>query len=469
MLELIEDMEVQMDNITALILAAGEGKRMKSKKSKLTHRICGKAMIEWVYNAVTGAGIRDTVVVAGQRADQVMDCMQDRVNYIMQHDQFGTGHAVMQAEQHFRNYEGMVFVMYGDTPLITKDTILKTIEEHIQKKNIVTIVTAEFENPVGYGRITRDGSGNVLGIVEHRDASDAEREIREINSGMYLFSAKDLFDALKNINNKNDQGEFYLTDVIAVMKEKGLKIGTSKMKNPEEVLGVNDRVQLYQASEIIRKKILKRHMIDGVTIMNPESTFIDDEVEIGIDTTIYPGVILEGRTRIGEDCTVGPDARLINAVVGNNTDISNSVISDSTIGNETTIGPFAYIRPDSRIGSNVKIGDFVEVKKSVVGNRTKIPHLAYIGDADIGENTNIACGVITVNYDGKKKSRTTIGNNAFVGCNVNLIAPVNISDNSYIAAGSTITEDVPENALSIARSRQVNKEGWIIKKGMQRK
>ncbi|OGO82714.1 MAG: UDP-N-acetylglucosamine diphosphorylase/glucosamine-1-phosphate N-acetyltransferase [Clostridiales bacterium GWC2_40_7] len=458
-----------MENITALILAAGEDKRMKSKKSRLTHRICGKAMIEWVFCAVTGAGIGNTVVVTGRQAEQVMDCMKDRVKYVMQQDQLGTGHAVMQAEQYFNQYDGVVFVLYGDTPLVTQDTLLKAVEEHIRQKNTVTVVTAEVGDPTGYGRIKRDGSGNILGIVEHRDATEAEREINEINSGMYLFSSRELFNELKSINNKNDKREFCLTDVLAVMIEKGLKVGVSKMENPEEVLGVNDRVQLHQATEILRQKILKRHMLAGVTIMNPNCTYMDEDVEIGSDTVIYPGTILEGATRIGEGCVLGPDTRLVNTVVGNNSTITNSVVTDSTIGNDAAIGPFAYIRPESRIGDKVKIGDFVEIKKSVIGNRTKIPHLAYIGDSEVGENTNIACGVITVNYNGRTKSKTIIGNNAFVGCNVNLIAPVRVSDNAYIAAGSTITEDVPENALSIARSRQVNKEDWVIKKGMQRK
>ncbi len=458
-----------MENITALILAAGEGKRMKSRKSKLTHRICGKAMIEWVHCAVKKAGIEDTVVVAGQRADQVMDCLKDRVSYVMQQEQLGTGHAVMQAEQHFSNYDGMVFVLYGDTPLVTHDTILKTIREHLSQNNAMTVVTAVADNPGGYGRIIRDGGGDVLGIVEHRDASDSEKEIREINSGMVLFSSKELFAALKKINNKNDQGEFYLTDVLGVFKEKGLKVGASRMENPDEVLGVNDRVQLCQVSELLRKKILERHMLAGVTIMDPNSIYIDEDVEIGMDTVIYPGTILEGATKIGEDCVIGPHTRLTNSVAGNNTSITNSVVTDSSVGDNTTIGPFAYIRPESRIGDKVKIGDFVEIKKSVVGNRTKIPHLAYIGDSEVGENTNIACGVITVNYNGKTKNKTVIGSNAFVGCNVNLVAPVKVSDSSYIAAGSTITEDVPENALSIARSRQINKADWVIKKGMQRK
>ncbi len=458
-----------MEQVAALILAAGEGKRMKSKKSKLVHRVCGRPMIDWVYNAVTGAGIKNIAVVTGQRADQVMDCLKDKVNYVMQEKQLGTGHAVMQAEPFFKDFDGLVFVLCGDTPLVTKETISRTIDEHRRQGNYATVVTAELGDPTGYGRIKRDRDGNVLGIVEHRDATELERKISEINSGMYLFSSKQLFSALKDVGNNNDQGEYYLTDVLTVLAGKGLKIGASRMQDPDEVLGVNDRLQLHQASEILRRKILKRHMLAGVTILNPDSTFIDEDVEIGMDTVIYPGVILEGRTVIGEDCTIGPNTRLSGTVVGNNSSIANSVVVDSILGDDNQIGPFAYIRPESRIGNKVKIGDFVEIKKSVVGNRTKIPHLAYIGDAEVGENTNIACGVITVNYDGAKKSRTVIGSNSFVGCNVNLVAPVTVSDNSYIAAGSTITEDVPGHALAIARSRQTNKPDWVLKKGMQRK
>lgn len=456
-------------DITALILAAGEGKRMKSKKSKLVHKICGKPMIEWVYDAVEGAGIVDKVVVTGKNGEQIRDCLKDSVSYVTQEKKLGTGHAVMQAEQHFMNYDGVIMILCGDTPLITADTISQAIREHEQDGRCATVLTAVLDNPGGYGRIKRDMIGNVLGIIEHRDATESEREIREINSGMYLFSSKDLFDALKDINNDNDQGEFYLTDALAVLLGKGLKVGVFKMQDPNEVLGVNDRAQLQQASELLQKKILYRHMMAGVTIMDPGSTFIDSDVKIGCDTVVYPGTILEGKTEIGEDCIIGPNSRLVDVVAGNNNTINNSVVLDSTLGNDLQIGPFAYIRPESRIGDKVKIGDFVEIKKSVIGSRTKIPHLAYIGDAEIGENTNIACGVITVNYNGAKKSKTIVGNNAFVGCNVNLIAPVSVNDNSYIAAGSTITEDVPEYSMSIARCRQENKEGWVLKKGLQRK
>jgi len=458
-----------MEHLMAVILAAGEGKRMKSKNSKVVSKACGKALIEWVCKAVEDAGITESVVVVGHRADQVKECLGDRVKYAVQEQQLGTGHAVMQAEDYLKNKEGYVFILYGDTPLITSKTISDTIEYHRKNGCSATVITAEFDDPTGYGRIIRDGEGNVVKIVEHRDATDEEKKVKEINSGMYCFTIKDLVEALRRINNNNAQGEYYITDTLSILVDMGLKVGTVKVEDPDEVLGINDRVQLYKASEIIRKRILERHMRQGVTIIDPNTTYIDEEVEIGIDTVIYPGTILEGSTRIGEDCVIGPNSRLVSSKVGNGVEIANSVVVESSIDDDTKVGPFAYLRPGSSVGKKVKIGDFVEIKNSVIGDKTKIPHLAYIGDADVGRNTNIACGVITVNYDGKKKSRTIIGSNAFVGCNVNLVAPVEVKDNSYIAAGSTITEEVPENSLAIARSRQVLKEGWVIRKGMQRK
>ncbi|HHY23162.1 MAG TPA: bifunctional UDP-N-acetylglucosamine diphosphorylase/glucosamine-1-phosphate N-acetyltransferase GlmU, partial [Clostridiaceae bacterium] len=393
----------------------------------------------------------------------------DKYKYVLQKEQLGTGHAVMQAESLLIDREGLVFILYGDTPLISPETINDAIENHRNSGCRATIVTAILDNPSGYGRIVRDLDGNVVKIVEHRDASPEELNINEINSGMYCFWIKDLLIALKDLNNDNDQGEYYITDTIEILLKKGLKIGTYEVKNPVEILGINDRVQLYQASEVIRKRILEYHMKDGVTIIDPNSTFIDDRVKIGMDTVIYPGTIIEGSTEIGEECIIGPNSRIISSTIGSCVEIVNSIVVESVIGNNTSIGPFAYIRPENRIGSNVKIGDFVELKKSVIGDKTKIPHLSYIGDTTVGKNTNIACGVITVNYNGKEKNRTDIGNNTFVGCNVNLIAPVKVEDNSYIAAGSTITDDVPEYSLAIARERQVIKEDWVKKRGMERK
>lgn len=458
-----------MNDITALILAAGEGKRMKSKKSKLAHKLCGRPMIDWVHGAVEGAGISKSVIVVGYLADQVIELMNGKVEFVMQEERLGTGHAVMQAEKYLDHNDGLVLVLNGDTPLITSETITRTLEYHRKGGYAATVITAVVEDPAGYGRIIRNRDGGVVRIVEHKDASEAERAIKEINSGMYLFSAAELHKALKEVRNDNVQGEYYLTDTLGIMVVKGLKVGACRMEDADEVLGVNDRVQLQALSDILRKRILTRLMYDGVTIMDTGTVFIDAAAEIGMDTVIYPGTIIEGRCRIGEGCTIGPNSRLVDVKIGDNTSVNSSVVLQSTIGDDVQVGPFAYIRPDSNIGNKTKIGDFVEIKKTNVGSRTKIPHLAYIGDSDVGENTNIACGVITVNYDGKVKSRTRIGSNSFVGCNVNLVAPVTVNDNSYIAAGSTITEEVPENALAIARSRQVNKEDWVIRRGMQRK
>jgi bifunctional UDP-N-acetylglucosamine pyrophosphorylase/glucosamine-1-phosphate N-acetyltransferase len=285
---------------------------------------------------------------------------------------------------------------------------------------------------------------------------------------MYCFSIKDLRLALEELGNNNEQGEYYLTDTLGILIGKGHRVGALKIADSAEVLGINDRVQLYEAQEIMRKRILQRFMRSGVTIVDPGSTFIDEDAEIGIDTVLYPGTIIEGSTKIGEDCIIGPNSRLVGCIIENDVEIDSSIVLESFIGSNTKVGPFAYIRPESRIGSKVKIGDFVEIKKSVIGDKTKIPHLAYIGDSEIGRNANIACGVITVNYNGKHKNKTKVGDNAFVGCNVNLVAPVTVGSNTYIAAGSTITDEVPENSLAIARERQVVKEDWVLKKDMRR-
>ncbi|HHW00338.1 MAG TPA: bifunctional UDP-N-acetylglucosamine diphosphorylase/glucosamine-1-phosphate N-acetyltransferase GlmU [Clostridiaceae bacterium] len=458
-----------MKQTIAVILAAGEGKRMKSRKSKVVHKIFGKSLIEWIYTSVKEAGIDESIVVVGHRADQVIECMGDRVKYAEQKQQLGTGHAVMQAEEYFKDKDGYVLVLYGDTPLVTSKTLKDVIEFHENNGCSATVITAEVDDPTGYGRIIRDGNGNVIKIVEQKDASSEEAAIKEINSGMYCFTIEHFVKALRMLNNDNNQGEYYITDTIGILVEMGHKVGALKLSDPREILGINDRVQLFEASEIIKARIMERHMRSGVTIIDPASTYIDEGVEIGIDTVIYPGTILEGNTRIGEDCIIGPDSRLVNAVIGDGTEVNHSVILDSSVGNNTHVGPFAYVRPGSSIGDKVKIGDFVEIKKAEIGDKTKISHLTYVGDAQVGRNVNIGCGVVTVNYDGKKKHKTIIGDNAFVGCNVNLVAPVVVENDTYIAAGSTITDDVPQNSLAIARERQTIKDGWVIRKGMQRK
>lgn len=458
-----------MEHLMAVILAAGEGKRMKSRKSKVVHKVCGKALVEWVYKAVSRAGIEESILVVGHRADQVRDCMGERVVYAVQEKQLGTGHAVMQAEEHLRGKDGLVIILCGDTPLVTSETITKTIEYHKSKNNSATVITAEMDDPTGYGRIIRNDNGDVIKIVEHRDATDEQRSVKEINSGMYCFTIRELLEALKQLNNNNSQGEYYLTDTLEILISKGLKVGAMKVEDQDEILGINDRIQLAQASEIMRKRINTRFMKEGITIIDPAYTYIAEEAVIGMDTIIYPGTFIEGATTIGEDCIIGPNSRIIDSSIGNEVEVNNSIVIESFVDDETHIGPFAYIRPECKIGKKVKIGDFVEVKKSQIGDKTKISHLTYVGDAEVGKNVNLGCGVVFVNYDGMKKSKTLVEDNAFIGCNSNLVSPVVVKANSYVAAGSTITDEVPENALAIARSRQVNKEEWVTKKGIKRK
>jgi len=458
-----------MADTLALILAAGEGKRMKSRKSKVTHEICGKPMIKWVYDAAAGAGIKDFAAVVGSQSQQIREILGNDIKFVVQEKQLGTAHAVMQARDILNSMKGYVIVLYGDTPLVTSETIKATLDYHIENNFSATIITAEFDEPFGYGRIVRDADGNVCKIVEERDATLQEKAIKEINSGMICFNTDDLLMCLERIDNHNDQGEYYLTDSIEILIREGKSVGALKVKDGSEILGVNDRLQLYQASEAIRKRINENLMKSGVTLIDPASTYINADVEIGIDTLIYPGVILEAGTKIGEDCIIGPNSRIVSSVIGNNVEVNNSIVLESSIGDGTKVGPFAYIRPGSVVGCNVKIGDFVELKKADIGDKTKISHLTYVGDAKVGKNVNIGCGVVFVNYDGKQKHKTIVGDNAFIGCNTNLVAPVTVGNDSYIAAGSTITEEVPEHALAIARERQVNKEGWVIKRGMQRR
>lgn len=452
-----------MTNTYAVVLAAGKGTRMKSSLYKVLHPVCGKPMVEHVIDNMDQVGVEKIVTIVGHGAELVQSKLGSRSEYALQSEQLGTAHAVLQAEEVLSNLKGTTIVICGDTPLITAETIKELLNHHKETNAKATILTAIAENPAGYGRIIRTEQGNVKSIVEDKDANSEEKLVKEINSGTYCFDNEALFKSLKLVKNENTQGEYYLPDVIGILQQDGEVISAYAAKDFDETLGINDRVALSQAEQVMRARIAYHHMREGVTIIDPQSTYISSEAKIGFDTVIQPGVIIEGKTIIGEKCTIGPNSHIVSSVIGNETTIHSSVVLSSEIGNNTSVGPFAHIRPDSQLGDQVKIGNFVEVKKSVVGNGSKISHLSYMGDASIGTNVNIGCGAITVNYDGKNKYVTTIEDDAFVGCNSNLIAPVTIGKKGYIAAGSTITKDVPGEALAIGRARQENKEGYVNK------
>ena len=456
-----------MKNLKAIILAAGEGTRMRSKKPKVLHEVLNKTMIDYVIDTAKGCGAEEVCVVVGHKADEVKAAIEkDGVSFALQSEQKGTGHAVIMAGD-FIEEDKDILILYGDTPLIQGDTLQKLVAKHRQESFGATVVSATVENPEGYGRIIRDGNGDFTKIVEHKDATENERLVKEINTGIYIFKGADLKASLGKLDNHNVQGEYYLPDCLELILKDGGYVGAVVAEDEKEFFGVNSRVQLAEATKIMKTRINRRHMENGVTMVDPENTYIGVDVKIGMDTVILPGCVLEGNTEIGEDCKIGPNARMTDIHIGNGVIFQSSTGLESEIGNNTSVGPFAYIRPNCKIGDNVKIGDFVEVKNSTVGNGTKIPHLAYIGDTDAGEKVNFGCGSIMVNYDGQKKHRTTVEDNVFVGCNVNLVAPVPIKAGAYIAAGSTITKDVEEDVLAVARARQKDIQGWK-KKRMQK-
>ena len=449
---------------TSVILAAGMGTRMKSKMPKVLHKVCGKPLSKWVIDASKAAGADKVCAVVGHKAETVKEVLGDVCEFALQTEQKGTGHAVMQAIDVIKNSKGEVVILNGDTPLITAETINKAIEYHKNNGNQATVITAILDDATGYGRIVRDNDGSVLKIVEQKDASEEEKKIHEVNPGMYVFDAQSLVYALDKITPNNAQGEYYLTDTLEILLSAGKKIGGYAISDNDEIRGINDRVQLNEAEKIMQKRINEYHMRNGVTMRNPESVYIEDGVEIGNDTEICQNVTIKSGTKIGSDCVIGSGSMLDRAVIHDGVDVLSSVILESEVDEGTHVGPFAYIRPNCHVGKEVKVGDFVELKNSNIDDGTKISHLTYIGDSDVGKRVNFGCGTVTCNYDSKKKYRTTIGDDCFVGCNTNFVSPINVGDGVYIAAGSTITEDIPENSLSIARARQVNKDGWKDKR-----
>ena len=454
---------------TSVILAAGMGTRMKSKMPKVLHKVCGKPLSKWVIDASKAAGADKVCAVVGHKAETVKEVLGDVCEFALQAEQKGTGHAVMQAIDVIKNSKGEVVILNGDTPLITAETINKAIEYHKNNGNQATVITAILDDATGYGRIVRDNDGSVLKIVEQKDASKEEKKINEVNSGMYVFDAQSLVYALDKITPNNAQGEYYLTDTLEILLSAGKKIGGYAISDNDEIRGINDRVQLNEAEKIMQKRINEYHMRNGVTMRNPESVYIEDGVEIGNDTEICQNVTIKSGTKIGSDCVIGSGSMLDRAVIHDGVDVLSSVILESEVDEGTHVGPFAYIRPNCHVGKEVKVGDFVELKNSNIDDGTKISHLTYIGDSDVGKRVNFGCGTVTCNYDGKKKYRTTIGDDCFVGCNTNFVSPINVGDGVYIAAGSTITDDIPAMALSIARARQQNKRDWASKHKLKEK
>ncbi len=454
-----------MNDLTAVILAAGKGTRMKSNLPKVLHKVGGKAMLAHVIAAAKTAGAKRTVVVTGFGGAEVEAAMKDdAVEFVRQTEQLGTGHAVLQTEALLRDSNGTILVLCGDTPLITGEVLRNLCAEHEKSGAKATVLTTVLADATGYGRIIRNDDGTIAKIVEQKDATAKEQKINEINSGIYCFSAPSLFAALHKVGNNNAQGEYYLPDVLQILRCEGAKIYATTTTNNEVVSGINSRAQLAVAEKILRRRKNEELMASGVTLMDPDTTFVDADVQIGRDTVIYPFTWIEGKTVIGEGCEIGPNCRLQNMTVGNNVTGQFLYAHDAKVNDGASLGQFVHLRPDTVIDEDVKIGNFVEVKNSNVGKGSKLPHLSYIGDCDMGAGVNMGCGTITVNYDGKKKFRTVIGDNVFVGCNSNLVAPVTLNDNVYVGAGSTITKDVPNGNLAIARARQTNLDKWKDKR-----
>lgn len=447
----------------AIILAAGKGTRMKSKLYKVLHQVCGRTMVEHVLGQLEKAKIDNIVTVVGYGAESVKNTIGDRSAFALQKQQLGTGHAVMQTESLLAGNEGETLVVSGDTPLFRAETFNKLLEYHRQRHAAATILTSTAPDPTGYGRIIRNDVGIVERIVEEKDATAQEKEIHEINTGVYCFDNQKLFKALHKINNDNAQGEYYLTDVIAILKQAGEIVTAYKMDDFEESMGVNNRVALAKANAIMRRRINNQLMMDGVSMVDPDTTYIDAGVKIGRDTVIEGNVVIKGKTTIGSDCLIGSGSRIIDSTIHDNVKIISSTLESAEMHDGSDIGPNSHLRPLAEIGKNVHIGNFCEVKKAYVGEGTKVGHLTYIGDATLGKNINVGCGVVFVNYDGAKKHHTNVGDHAFIGSNSNLVAPVNIAADSFVAAGSTITDNTERFDMAIARQRQTNKPGYAKK------
>ena len=452
------------NHLAAVILAAGQGTRMKSALPKVLHPVAGLPMLSHVVNTATALDATPVVAVIGHGADLVRKAFAgEPLVFALQAEQLGTGHALQCAEEALAGFHGDLLLLCGDVPLLRAATLSRLLDHHRRQAACVTILTASMTDPSGYGRILR-GTDGVERIVEEKDATADERRVKEINTGIYLFQAPEVFDFLNCLNNCNAQGEYYLTDVVAAARRAGRRVEALIIERGEEAMGINDRVQLAQAGAILRQRINEMHLRAGVTLVDPANTYIDPEVSIGTDTLIHPGVHLRGRTMIGSGCQIEPGVVVSDCTIGDRVHLkAGSVLSESTIGADCAVGPMAHLRPGTVLAGNNKIGNFVETKKAVIGEKSQASHLTYIGDAVLGKNVNLGCGTITCNYDGVNKHQTIIEDDVFVGSDTQFIAPVRIGRGSLVGAGSTITRDVPPDALAIARAEQKNIDGWAAR------
>ncbi|HEV3216264.1 MAG TPA: bifunctional UDP-N-acetylglucosamine diphosphorylase/glucosamine-1-phosphate N-acetyltransferase GlmU [Vicinamibacterales bacterium] len=451
-----------MSDLHVVILAAGKGTRMKSSSPKVLHRVAGTPMMASVLEAARGLSPKTTTIVAGHMKEALERALAGHgdLRFVTQEPQLGTGHALLQAAPLLERESGVLVLLSGDVPLLTHHTLARLLARHQESGAAATVLTATLEQPYGYGRIVRH-EGRIAGIVEERDASPAEREIREINSGIFAFSIGPLFAALRSLAARNAQGEYYLTDLVSIFRRQNLGVETVTVDDANEIRGINSRSELAEASAVVRQAKNNELMAAGVTIEDPATTYIDQAVAVGADTVIHPNVYLEGKTRIGAGCEIHSGTRIINSTLGEGVIVQNCcVITDSRLASGVSIGPFAHLRPGSDLGESVHIGNFVELKKVVMGARSKAGHLTYLGDAIIGERVNVGAGTITCNYDGEQKHQTVIEDGAFIGSDTQLVAPVKIGRGAYVGSGTTVREDVPPGALGVSAGKQRNIEGW---------
>ncbi len=455
-----------MSDLHVVVLAAGKGTRMKSALPKVLHRVAGAPMIEYVLSSAAALGPQSTTIVVGHQAQKLESALARHrdVTFVVQEPQLGTAHALLTAEAALGGARGTLVMLSGDVPLLTADTLKRLVQVHTRARAAATVMTAVVDDPHGYGRIARDG-GEIARIVEERDASSTERAIREINAGIYAFAIEGLFTAIRAIASDNAQGEYYLPDLVAIYRRKGLGVETVTVSNAEEIRGVNSRSELADVSRIVRRAKVDELMAAGVTIEDPATAYIDREVTVGADTIIHPAVSLEGPTTVGAGCEIHSGVRIVNSRIGSRVTIANhSVLTDVTVGDGVTIGPFAHLRMQAAVHEGAKVGNFVELKKTDLGPGSKAMHLAYLGDARIGANVNIGAGTITCNYDGTAKNTTTIEDGAFIGSDTQLIAPVTVGKDAYVGSGTTVREDVPAGSLAVSAGKQRNIEGWVEKK-----